>query len=176
MNDKTEKQNLHLEFEKMKQSLIDTIKEKGFEQVDTRLNRITQAMSGHFLSVSNQPLLEWLRAQTVLPKYRDDSKRMYSSFRRAILEAKHDANSRRLMVFNDSKFSEVGECFTHFHFVYTRRNEFDMYVYQRSSDVKKLLDDMIFFAHQMAKFEQRTGYYVTQLVVIYGNCHYEKES
>lgn len=176
MNDKTEAKNLHPEFEKMQKSLVDTIKEKGFEQVDNRLKRTTQSLPGHFVVVSNAPLLEWLRTQKLLAKYKDDSKRMYVSFKRAISDAKKDPNSRRLMVFNDSKFNEVNECFTHFHFVYTNRNEFDMYVYQRSADMMKLLDDMIFFSHQMAKFEQRTGYYVTKLVVVYGHCHYEKKS
>lgn len=173
MNDKTQVQNLHPDYVKMEKSLVDIIKDKGFEQVDNRLKRVTRSLPGHFVVVGSAPLLEWLRKQKLLEKYKDDSKRMYVSFKRAILEAKKDKNSRRLMVFNDSKFSEVNECFTHFQFVYTHRNEFDMYVYQRSSDIGKLLDDMIFFAHQMERFEQRTGYYVTKLVVIFGHIHYQ---
>lgn len=164
------------EFTKLVDSLQTTIKEKGFVQVDNRLKRTTQSLPGHFVVISNSQLLEWLRKDNPLAKYKDDSKRMYSSFKTAVSEAKKDPNSRRLMVFNDSKFSEVNECFTHFHFVYTHRNEFDMYVYQRSADMEKLKDDLVFFSHQMKKFEDRTGYYVTKLVIIYGHIHYKTEA
>ena len=162
------------EFVKLESELRLMIKEKGFQQIDNRLQRKTQSLPGHFIVVSNQSLLEWLRSEKVLSKYTDDLKRMYSSFKKAVDNAKIDPNSRRLMVFNDSKFNEINECFTHFHFVYTHRNEFDMYVYARSADMVKLKDDLVFFAHQMKKFE-KSGYYVTKLVVVFGHIHYEIE-
>lgn len=161
------------ELEKLGADLKKVIDEKGFRQIDNRLKRTTQSLPGHFVVVSNPALLEWLRNQELLEKYKADSKRMYASFKRAMNEGKKDPNSRRLMVFNDSKFSEVYECFTHFSFVYTHRNEFDMYVYMRSSDMTKLQDDLVFFAHQMKKFERGTGYYVTKLVIIFAHLHYE---
>jgi len=161
------------EFDTFVDALKATITEKGFKQVDNRLNRTTQNLSSHFIEISNSKVLEWLRREEVLEKYKDDSKRMYSSFKKAIVEAKKDPNSRRLMVFNDSRFNEIYQCFTSFHFVYTKRNEFDMIVYQRSSDLIKLKDDLVFFANQMKKFERGTDYYVTKLIVIYGSIHYE---
>jgi len=161
------------EFMKLHDELKTTVKEKGFVQVDNRMNRMTQSLPGHFVVVSNPKLLEWLDKQEVLGKYRDDSKRMYTSFKRVVKEVRKDPNSRQLMVFNDSKFNEVNECFTHFQFVYTHRNEFDLYVYQRSADIVKLKDDLVFFAHQMKKLEKLTHYYVTKLVVVYGHVHYE---
>lgn len=164
------------EYTKLVKELETVIKEKGFVQVDKRLERTTQSLPGHFIVLSNPILLEWLRKQKVLPKYKDDSRRMYSSFKIAVREAKKDPNSRRLMVFNDSRFTDVGQCFTHFHFVYTHRNEFDLYVYQRSADIVKLKDDLVFFANQMKKFESQTGYYVTKLVVVYGHIHYETKN
>lgn len=167
---------VHSEFAKLHDALTKLIKEKGFVQSDKRLKRTTQSLPGHFVVVSNSSFLEWLRDETLLEKYKADSKRMYASFKKAISEAKKDPNSRRLMVFNDSKFSEINECFTHFQFVYTHRNEFDMYVYQRSSDLQKLLDDLIFFSYQMKKFEKATGYYVTKLVIVYGHIHYETKA
>ena len=158
-------------------NLVSELKEKidknGYKQEDKRMERMTQALPGHFIIISNPKLLEWLQGGKVLDKYKADSKRMYSSFRVAMKNAKEDVNSRRLMVFNDLKFKQVNECFTHFQFVYTHRNEFDLYVYQRSSDLDKLRDDLIFFAHQMKKFERGTGYYVTKLAVVYGSIHYE---
>ena len=164
-----------IELTKLQASLKNIIDEKGFSQTDKRLNRTVQALPGHFVVITNQLLLEWLRTQKLLEKYKDDSKRMYSSFRRIMSEAKKDPNSRRLMVFNDSKYSETYECFTHFQFVYTQRNEFDMIVYQRSSDLEKLKDDLIFFSHQMRKFERGTDHYVTKLVIVYAHVHYQTE-
>jgi len=168
MDNNPEKQYDHLVTE-----LNNVLTEKGFAQVDTRLKRTTQSLPGHFVVISSPILLEWLGKQTLLPKYEKDSKRMYSSFRKTIREAKVDPNSRRMMVFNDSKYLSTFQCFTHFQFVYTHRNEFDMYVYQRSADLVKLKDDLSFFAHQMKKFERGTGYYVTKLVVVYGHLHIE---
>jgi hypothetical protein len=98
---------------------------------------------------------------------------MILSFLRAVKEAKLDVNSRQLMVFNDENYEEVHQCFTSFQFVWTHRNEFDMYVYQRSSDLAKLLDDLIFFANVLAEFEKATRRRVTKIVVIFGNSHYE---
>lgn len=169
-------QNQPIEYVNFVNSLYETIYTEGFDQVDNRLSRVTRALPGHFVEIRNSNIIEWLKKEEVLDKYKDDSKRMYVSFKRAIKEAKRDPNSRRLMVFNDSRFNEIYECFTSFHLVYTQRNEFDMYVYQRASDLSKLKDDLVFFAHQMKKFERGTGYYVTKLVVIYGSIHYEIKS
>jgi hypothetical protein len=162
----------HTEFDKIEADLKHTIEEKGFVQEDKRMNRMTQTLPGHFIIIE-QAVLNQLREQPVLDKYKDDSRRMYSSFRRAMSEAKTDPNSRRLMVFNDSKYDKIYQCFTTFQFVYTHRNEFDMYVYQRSADLAKFKDDLTFFAHQMKKFEKGTAQPVTKLVVVYGSVHYE---
>lgn len=165
--------NQPIEYDNFVTELYKTIETKGFDQIDNRLNRKTKTLPGHFIEIRNLTILEWLKREEVLEKYKDDTKRMYVSFKRAINEAKKDPNSRRLMVFNDSRFNEIYECFTSFHFVYTQRNEFDLYVYQRASDLVKLKDDLVFFAHQMKKFERGTDFYVTKLVVIYGSIHYE---
>ncbi len=165
-------ETLPIEYTILETELRETIDKNGFVQEDKRLNRSVKSLPGHFVMVRSD-LLNWLREQPILEKYKDDSKRMYSSFRRAMSEAKIDLNSRRLMVLNDSKYNKVYQCFTHFHFVYTHRNEFDMYVYQRSSDMSKLKDDLIFFAHQMKKFEKGVGQPVTKLVIVYGSVHYE---
>lgn len=158
------------ELESQLKTIID---EKGFELKDTHFDRTVKNLPGHFTVVDDKEFLDWLRSEEVLEKYKDDSKRMYSSMKRAMSDAKTNLNSRWLMVFNDSKYDKVHQCFTHFQFIYTGRNEFDLYVYQRSADIAKLKDDLVFFAHQMKKFEKTVEQPVTKLVVVYGSLHYE---
>lgn len=168
-----EKSTIPIEVEIMTTTLRKKIIENGFRQEDKRLKRTTMSLPGDFVVVSNVGLLNWMKGEKQLDKYVDDWKRMYTSFNRMVKETKEDKNSRRLMVFNDSRYQNIYQCFTHFQFVYTGRNEFDMYVYQRSADIAKLKDDMIFFANIMKKFEQKTKEKCTKLVVIYGNVHEE---
>jgi len=118
-------------------------------------------------------LVDYIKKQKPEDKFKADWKRMYKTFTQAAKTAKEGINSRQLMVMNGTNFYRDLPCFTHMQFVMTHRNEFDMYVYQRSADVEKFIPDMIFFGSMMKKFGDKTGISVTKLVVIYGNCHYE---
>lgn len=168
--------DIPIKLQELRVELKKAIDENGFRQNDERLKRVTMSLPGHFVVVSDSALLEWCANQDLLDKYLEDTKRMYASFKIAVDEAKKNPNSRQLMVFNDRNFAKIHQCFTHFHFVRTERGEFDMYVYQRSSDMSKLKDDLIFFAHQMKKFQKKTGHAVTALVIIFGHIHYEIEA
>lgn len=109
-----------------------------------------------------------------LTKYIDDWNRIEESgFRRIVAEARRDPDSRRLMVFNDQNYDKIYPCFTSFQFVATKRKEFDMYVYQRSADVAKLKDDLVFFGTVAKEFQRATLMPVTKIVVVYGHCHIE---
>lgn len=77
------------------------------------------------------------------------------------------------MVFNTDSYDTIYQCFTSFQFVYTKRKEFDMYVYQRSADVAKLKDDLVFFANIAQRFGKALFTPVSKIVVIYGHCHFE---
>lgn len=79
------------------------------------------------------------------------------------------------MAFNDQAFRLIFQCFTHFQFVYTARNEFDMYVYQRASDLAKLEDDLAFFSKVLSYFEKGTKEKVTKIVVVFGHVHFEEQ-
>lgn len=150
------------------------IRKNGFVQVDKRLNRQTYNLPGHFIVLKNPKLFKELRSVILQEKYTNDLWRMEDSLDKAIKMAKKDKNSRRLMVFNDSNYHEIYQCFTHFHFVYTARNEFDMYVYQRSADTSKLEEDLAFFQCIGSYFGHEVDCPVTKIVVVYGSVHYTK--
>ena len=151
---------------------VNDIKKKKFVQEDKHLHRKTYSLPGHFVIISGE-LLKWLKRIKPLTKYTEDWDRMKLSFFEAVLAAKKDKNSRQLMVFNDSNFSAVKQCFTSFQFVYTHRKDFDMYVYQRSADMIKLKDDLIFFGNVAQLFGRMNLTPVSKIVVIYGHCHIE---
>ena len=154
-------------------SLRRIINRKGMKQKDSRLNRTTMSLPGHFGILKHPDVLPWLQSQQLLDKYSDDLSRMTPSLNIAISNAKEDKNSRRLMVLNDQDFNEIYPCFIGTQFVYTHRKEFDMYVYQRSSDLAKLQDDCIFFSKLALLFQKKVGKKVTKIVIIFGHIHYE---
>jgi len=156
-------------------SLKTKIRESGFEQEDTRFNRVTKSLPGHFIVIKEDVVLQWLKQQELLEKYKSDWERMKPSLENAIVWAKEDLNNRRLVVSNMDNYEEVFPCFTTLQFVWTGREEFDAYVYMRSSDLAKLTDDCIFFAKMMEYFEKKVKQKVTKLVVTFGHVHYELE-
>lgn len=154
-------------------SLKTKIRESGFDQEDTRFNRSTKALPGHFLVIKEEIVLAWLREQELLPKYDADWARMLPSLDNCVKWANEDVNNRRLVVSNMDNYEEVFPCFCLIQFVWTAREEFDCYVYMRSSDLAKLQDDFIYFAKTMEYFEKKTSQKVTKLVVTFGHVHYQ---
>lgn len=159
-------------FPDIHEKMVRDIADNNYVQEDKRLGRSTQSLSGHLL-VLNRGEIRDLAQGTPLSKYEDDWNRMKHGMDFVVAEAFKDPNSRRLMVFNNSDYYNVFQCFTSFHFVMTHRNEYDMYVYQRSSDVLKLKDDLIFFANVAEHFELNVDIPVTKIVISYGHVHYE---
>ncbi len=159
-------------FKTLRDGLRRKIREHGFVQEDKRLGRITQSLPGHF-SVIRKSLIDELTIHEPLLKYSDDWWRIVNSgLPNIIAEAKKDKNSRRLMVFNDQDYQSIFQCFTSFQFVYTERKKFDMYVYQRSSDLDKLHDDLIFYTAIARFFQRNVMIPVTKIVIIFGHIHY----
>lgn len=153
--------------------LKEFLNQHGFNQEDRRLNRYTRSLPGHMV-VLNSEVLETLKTEKVNPKFKDDWKRMYPSFQLAIKNAKEDRDSRRLLVSNMSRFMKVWPCFTHVQFVYTHRNEFDIYVYMRSSDLAKFKDDCVFFTSLAKRFASKVSVPVTKMVVVFSHVHYQE--
>lgn len=147
---------------------------KGFVQHDINRNRHVHAAVGQALSLTDREyLLEMMKFEP-LDKYEADYNRMKFSLEEAIKKANHDENSRQIFVQNDDNFYEVLPCFTSMHFVYNGKG-FALYIYQRSSDLEKWEDDMVFFGSIMKIFEEKTKKTILHLVVFYGNVHYEIE-
>lgn len=151
------------------------ILKNNFIQEDRHLDRQVWSLPGHFIVLKDLELINYLSSQVPLTKYDNDLARMEKSLEDAINLAKKDKDSRQLMVFNDSDYNIIHQCFTHFQFVMTARDEFDLYVYQRSADVSKLKDDLTFFANLASMFGDRVGINVTKIVVVYGSIHFTKE-
>lgn len=160
----------YVEFKKKLKKEID---KNGYKVRDERFHRFVKSFPGHFTVIKDPAILTYLRFRPVISKYRDDWIRMMHSFSEAVREARADATSRRLMVFNDKDYLKIYQCFTHMQFMMTHRGEFDLYVYQRSADMDKLDDDLTFFAHVAKEFEELVGFGVSKIVVVYGNLHYK---
>lgn len=159
-------------FKVFQKRLINDIKKKNFIQEDKHLQRKTYSLPGHFVIITDE-LLRWLKRVKPITKYVEDWSRMTPSFFEAVKAARSDKNSRQLMVFNDDQYSIIKQCFTSFQFVYTKRKDFDLYVYQRSADMIKLKDDLIFFGNVAQVFGRATLTPINKIVVIYGHCHIE---
>ena len=153
--------------------LKSSIKNDEFVQNDIRYNRKTQSLAGHF-AVIRKELLEELKSKSVQVKYLEDWNRIKPGFEFCVKEAIENPDSRRMVAYNTDNYYETFQCFNLIQFVNTGRNEFDMYVYQRSCDVdEKLKDDFIFFANIAQEFYERTNHKITKIVTIFGNVHYE---
>lgn len=163
--------NPQTKYLRIEKTLKAKIVKNGFIQEDERLMRKTRSMPGEFLVLKDSDVLNWLKGRKPLDKYRADMIRMQPSFNDLIRFAVADINSRRLVSFNTVEYLRDFECFLLAHFVWTHRKEFDLYIYQRSSDIRKLLDDVTFFAFLAKKFEDRVHKKVTKIVVIFGHIH-----
>lgn len=159
------------QYTEFKTRLAKDVRKNGYKMHDIRLNRDVISFPGHFVVIKNQAILKWLRLRILISKYLEDWNRMIPSFLACTWEAKKNPSSRRLMVFNDFDYFKIFQCFTHMQFMMTHRNEFDLYVYQRSADLDKLDDDLTFFVHVADAFEREVGKKVTKIVVVYGNVH-----
>lgn len=162
-------------YNSLEESLKEDIIKNGFVQDDKHFNRKVWALPGHFIVIKEKELLDFLRKERVLPKYKDDYYRMANSYLSARNLAREDKDSRQLVIFNDYNYDEVHQCFTHMQFVMTQRGEFDLYVYQRSADISKLKDDLVFFSSMSRYFEEDVQIPVTKIVVVYGHVHFTKE-
>jgi hypothetical protein len=164
-----------LKVEEFEETIKDDVNRLGFDQYDKHLDRNVRTLSGHFVVLKDPDLFSFYLQNRLNPKFEDDARRMRPSFWSSVYLAKEDPSSRQLMVFNDSDYSTTKQCFTHMQFILTGRNEYDLYVYQRSGDVSKFRDDMTFFVNNAKSFQEEVGFPVTKIVVIYGSIHFTKE-
>ena len=79
-------------------------------------------------------------------------------------------SSRQLLVFNDSQFYKHKQCFNIFQFLKTEE-AWEMIVFQRSADIKKIYNDYSFFGYIANKFEMKTAEKIENIRILYGNVH-----
>lgn len=161
-------------FNDFKIQVRNSIKDVNFVQSDPRFNRSTWTVVGQSLKIPKE-VLEYLNTKVPISKYRDDWTRMKPYFDAVISETKLNPDSRRLVVLNTDNYLSVQPCFLTLQFLKDNNGLFNVLVYQRSGDVEKLEDDLIFFSYIMRKFENQTGKKCDKLTVVYGSLHYTKE-
>ncbi len=157
------------------QKIREKIQKEGFEQNDMNLKRKVKALTGYILEIHTPEILSYLKKRSPLKKYKNDYSRMKKSYEKTIKKAKKDSNSRQLMIFNCNNFHQINQCFTQFHFVNNESKNFELYIYQRSSDLSKLIDDLVFFGSLIRKFEKEISTKVVKMTIIYGNIHFERK-
>lgn len=156
-------------------SVESTIKSSGFIQNDSRFNRETYTLIGYHIR-TNDKVLEYIKSEKPISKYREDWERMKSTFLEIIKEVKENPDSRRMVSVNTDEYLKIYPCFLSIQFLKDKDGRYCALVHQRSGDLEKMKDDWIFFGYLMKKFEDLTGLKTKQLSVTYGNIHTKKES
>jgi hypothetical protein len=168
--------------ENLVNQIVESINAKGHNQVDTRLNRHTRALNGH--TITHHYLEGIDKLPQIKDKYNEDWKRMYPSYRNACDELIKDKNTRRAIIFNMSHYydmkDEGGEviregtypCFVMLQIVHRENGFYDCIVFQRSSDVVKLVDDITFFEWVIVKIQRRAKINIDKINIHYGSLHY----
>lgn len=170
-----------------KSTVLDNIRSlinrEGYSQEDVRLKRTVRTINSIVIN------LHYLDDVSKLPpikdKYNTDWSRMYPSYRNASDELLRDKYTRRACIFNMSHYYDVKDdnkdvirdgtypCFLMMQVLYRANNEYDFIVFQRSSDLLKLLDDISFYEYVMIKISRRAKIKITKLSIHMGSCHYE---
>lgn len=165
------------ELKTLRDHVREEIKSFGFNQHDERMKRNTRYVLGYRLSIDDGNLVRWLKGEKTLPKYADDWKRMSFTFENAVHLASQDGDSRRLVIFNaEFTHKDIEQCFTQMQFVKDHAfesDEFVLIVTQRSADVTKFDDDLVFFGSICRKWEIALKTKVRRIIINYGNLHYE---
>ena len=148
----------------------------GFDQADHRLSRRTRSYIGYRLPVDEGNLVRWLKKEKMPSKFEDDWDRIRPHLDRCAEMAKEDPESRRLVLFNDKDYHIHAQCFTQLHFLKDGSDEENRYVLvvtQRSGDLAKLDQDLIFFGNIASRWEKAAKTKVRRFVINYGHIHYQ---
>lgn len=164
-------------------SLKNTIRDYEFVQQDPRFDRTTHSRIGHRIWFSNadsdqdfmstgKKVLSYIKGTKPIPKYREDWDRMEPYFNEVIEEYKRNPDSRRMVILNTENYLKVFPCFLSLQFIKDRDGSYGAVVYQRSQDIEKLHDDLVFFGYILRKFEEKTGKTVSKIAISYGHIHF----
>lgn len=161
-------------------TLIETVRldiqTNGFHQADRRLDRKTMTLLGYRLPIDDGNLVRWLKSEKVPSKFVADWDRMKKAFDLRVADAKLDPDSRRLLMLNLASIEVPEQCFTQMQFVRDYSNEENKYaliVTQRSGDMSKFTEDLIFFGSIAHKWEKALKTKVRRIIVNYAHIHYQ---
>lgn len=149
-----------------------TIETTGFHQLDKRLGRKTMSLIGYVISIDDGNILRYLKSEKPLPKFKDDWERMSQSFQWCVDKFKEDPDSRQMVVLNDHDYTAHFPCFTQMQLVRDGES-YTLVVTQRSGDVAKMKDDMVFFGSVAHKFETKLKIKIREILVFYNHVHYQ---
>jgi len=148
---------------------------EGISILDKHLNRIVKRIIGHIVRFDRY-VIEELKREKPLNKYVHDSERMEKFLEVAVEKYKNDHFSRQLLVLNADNYLEEQQCFQLMQFVNEGDGMFAAQIYQRSCDLEKFIDDLVFFANLINSFEKQTQTIVNSLTVMYGDIHKQVEN
>lgn len=147
-----------------------TIETTGFHQEDRRLGRKTMSLIGYALSVDDGNITRWLKSEKPLAKFLEDWNRLKPWFDEVVLLAAKDPDSRRLVIYNAPFKGDDYPCFTQMQLV-RDGDSYTLVVSQRSGDVDKMKDDLVFFGSIAHKFELKLKIKVREILVLYNHIH-----
>jgi hypothetical protein len=156
-------------------NLIDEIKinvlTEGDEQKDPRWNRTVKSFKLPVIKLNDEGSMDYLKSAIMRAKYNEDWKRCEESLLYCITEQRKDSQSRRLVVSNMDSYLDVFPCFMTMQFISINENSYILAINQRSADIEKMHDDLVFFGNVAKKFELGTDKKVTEFDLFYGDLH-----
>lgn len=163
-----------INFEFIENDLKKVIEKTGITSHDSHFNRTVKSIT----CTAHIPLevIRELQMLKINPKFEDDYKRMKPTLDAVIYKAQDDRMSRQLLVLNTDDYLKVQQCFQLIQFCQDAGGKFAVQVYQRSCDMKKVKDDLVFFCSIIERFERETRYEISKLIIVYGNLHTEIEN
>jgi hypothetical protein len=113
-----------------------------------------------------------LMQNPLLEKYDLEMSLFLDSLNTYIKEQYELKHYRRLFHSNTDEFQSIFQCVSSVQFLPFQKY-WAMIVYQRSADMKKMIDDWTFFAHCAMHFEEKIGPTINFIQIKYGSAHVE---
>lgn len=147
------------------------IKSHDYSSYDFRLNRMLAEVAPFTATFDNE-----IRRQFDDLKLHSKFEITYANLRLAMISelknAFNERHIRRLIFFDLDRDPVTFSCISMLQFV-LNENGWNLMVYQRASDLIKLVDDMNFLCHAIHLFESSFNVVVNTLTVNYGTIHLE---
>lgn len=153
--------------------ISDDVASTGFHQTDKRLGRKTISVIGRIVTIDDGNILRYLKSTKPLGKFKDDWDRIKPWFDCVAAVSQIDPDSRRLLMLNHRpNVKEIEQCFTQMQLC-KDDEDYTLVVNQRSGDVAKMKDDLVFFGSIVHRFEVKLKIKIRKIVVTYNHLHFQ---